>query len=303
MNRAQRETLSELADGNIRFSCSMAEYTTFRVGGKIEALVTVEKVGRLRKIVPFLEREDIPRFVLGRGSNLLVMDGDIPGVAIQLKGPLAAVEEDRSQEAGIAAGAGASLDRLLHFCRTNGFGGAEFLAGIPGTVGGAAVMNTGAFGQEIGALIAELEMITPRGELLQLNRDELCFSYRKLEVPEGQIVTRALLEMEKSTALKVGEKINEYLGRRKKTQPLHYPSAGSVFKNPPGEHAGRLLEEAGLKGKKCGGAMISTKHANWIVNTGGATARDILDLIGLARERVIEKRGIELDLEIKVIGR
>lgn len=303
MNREQQKVLSHLVDGKIRFHCPMADHTTFKVGGRIEALVNVEKMENLQEVVPFLRREGVPFFVLGRGSNLLVMDGDIPGVALELKGAFAAIQEQGSQGQVITAGAGVSIGQLLEFCRSKGHGGTEFLAGIPGTVGGAAVMNAGAFGKDMSSLISGIEMVAPGGGLVKKERGSLSFSYRKLEIGEGGVVTRVRLKLEKSTTPEVADKIKGYLSRRKRTQPLEYPSAGSIFKNPSGGHAGRLLEEAGLKGEKRGGAMISTKHANWIVNTGGASAQDILDLIAFARETVNEQTGIELELEIRVIGR
>jgi len=303
VNREQREALGDLAHGNILFHCSTADYTTFKVGGRIEALVNVEKLEHLQKVVPFLRKEGIPSFILGRGSNLLIMDGDIPGVALRLKGTFDAIQEEDSQAQTVMAGAGVSLGRLLEFCRSRGYGGTEFLAGIPGTVGGATVMNAGAFGKDMSSLINGMEMVAPGGDLVKIDRGALFFSYRRLELTEGGVSIRVRLKLEKSSTPEVTDKIREYLRRRRKTQPLEYPSAGSIFKNPPGDHAGRLLEEAGLKGKQRGGAMISTKHANWIVNTGEANAQDIMDLITFARETVMEKTGIELELEIKVIGR
>lgn len=303
MNSEQREALSDLAGGNIQFRCSMADHTTFKAGGTIEALLYVEEIDNLRAVVSFLQREAIPWFVLGRGSNLLIMDGDVPGVAIQLRGTFDTIHEEDPQERVVMAGAGVSLRRLLDFCRGKGLGGTEFLAGIPGTVGGAAMMNAGAFGRDMSSVITGLEMVTPGNGLVKRDRDVLSFGYRKLESAEDGVVTRIRLKLEKSTPSEVTGRIRDFLGRRKKTQPLEYPSAGSIFKNPPGNHAGRLLEEAGLKGKKCGGAMISFKHANWIVNTGEARVQDILDLMAFACERVMEKTGIELEPEIKVIGR
>jgi len=164
-------------------------------------------------------------------------------------------------------------------------------------------MNAGAFGKDMSSLISGMEMVAPGGDLVKIDRGALFFSYRRLELTEGGVSIRVRLKLEKSSTPEVTDKIRKYLRRRRKTQPLEYPSAGSIFKNPPGDHAGRLLEEAGLKGKQQGGAMISTKHANWIVNTGEANAQDIMDLIAFARETVMEKTGIELELEIKVIGR
>lgn len=303
MNRDQEEVLIKLGGGKIRFRCPMAPYTTFKVGGRVDAMFETQEIADLLRVVPFLRKEAIPYFVVGRGSNLLVMDGEIKGVAVRLKGALAAIKEWNPHERTIIAGAGLPLSRLLDLCRRQGYGGAEFLAGVPGTVGGATVMNTGAFGRDMASLVYGLEMVAPEGELVEVGRSDLSFLYRRLEILEGAIVTRVRLKLEKSTAEEVSARMGEYLVRRRETQPLEYPSAGSVFMNPPGDHAGRLIEMAGLKGIKKGGAMISSKHANWIVNTGDASARDILDLITLIRRTVREKTDVDLELEIKVVGR
>jgi len=303
MNRTQMDALLDLAGGRLQRGCSMASYTTFRVGGCVEALLGAQETGVLLKVIPFLRKEEIPWFVLGRGSNLLIMDGDVPGIAIRLEGALAAIGGQMSRTGVIIAGAGASLRELLELCRRKGYGGGEFLAGIPGTVGGAAVMNAGAFGKDMASLVSRMETVTPEGELVETEVEMLSFGYRKLELAEGTVVTRVYLKLEKGMPDEVAEKIRSCLRRRKEAQPLEYPSAGSIFKNPPGDYAGRLIELAGLKGKRLGDAMVSTKHANWVVNTGEARSRDILDLISLVRETVSEKTGVNLELEIKVIGR
>jgi UDP-N-acetylmuramate dehydrogenase len=295
--------LIDLAGGKLQCGCSMASHTTFRVGGCVEALLKAQETGDLLNVIPFLQKEGIPRFVVGRGSNLLIMDGNISGVAIRLEGALAAIGGQISRSGLILAGAGASLRQLLELCRRKGYGGAEFLAGIPGTLGGAAVMNAGAFGKDMTSLVCKMEMVTPGGELVEMEGEKLSFGYRKLELEEGAVVTRVHLKLEKSTPEEVVERIRSYLSRRKETQPFEYPSAGSIFKNPPGDYAGRLIELTGLKGKRRGDAMISTKHANWIVNTGEASSRDILDLISLVRETVKERTGVNLELEIRIIGR
>jgi UDP-N-acetylmuramate dehydrogenase len=303
MNREQMDAFIDLAGGRLQCGCSMASYTTLRVGGCVEALLKAQESGDLQTVIPFLQKERIPWFVVGRGSNLLIMDGDIPGVAIRLEGALAAIGEQISRSGVIIAGAGASLRRLLELCRRKGYGGGEFLAGIPGTVGGAAVMNAGAFGKDMTSLVSRMEMVTPGGEMVEMEGEKLSFGYRKLELEEGAVVTRIHLKLEKSIPEEVVERIKSYLSRRKETQPFEYPSAGSIFKNPPGDYAGRLIELAGLKGKRRGDAMVSAKHANWIVNAGEASSRDILDLITLVRKTVSEKTGVNLELEIKVIGR
>jgi UDP-N-acetylmuramate dehydrogenase len=177
----------------------------------------------------------------------------------------------------------------------------EFLTGIPGTLGGAVVMNAGAFGKEVGDVVSEVHLITSRGETVVLDRGELHFGYRRLAIPEGSVVVKVRLALFPVPGNRVAEMMEAYLRKRKREQPSGLPSAGSVFKNPPDDHAGRLIELVGLKGKKIGGAMISPKHANWIVNTGGAKAEDILSLMDLARKTVMEETGIELLPEIKVV--
>ena len=182
--------------------------------------------------------------------------------------------------------------------------GLEFLSGIPGTVGGAVAMNAGAFGEEIASRVKEVHMVDKRGDLIVRDRSsELEFSYRKLNMEKGNVIVRVRFRLTSEAEGTVAKRISDYLKRKKESQPLEYPSAGSVFKNPPDDYAGRLIEKAGLKGKKIGGAMISEKHANFIVNTGGAKAKDILDLIYLSQETVKKETGIQLEPEIRVVGK
>jgi len=303
MNKTQKDNLVDLAGNKLSFDASMDLYTTFHVGGKCEALYMADDLEELRRVITCLTKERIPYLVLGRGSNLLVKDKGIDGLVIQLKGTLAAIEQKNTQVPTILAGAGLSLTDLLTYCRGAGLGGLECFAGIPGTVGGAVVMNAGAFGEAFGTRVEEIQMITPSGDLVNKDRTKLRFSYRHLEMETGAVTVRVKLKLQRQTEETVAARIADYLKRRKLNQPLEYPSAGSVFKNPPNEYAGRLIEDAGLKGKRIGGAMISEKHANFIVNTGAAKAKDILDLLNLARKAVKEQTGIELEPEIKIVGR
>ena len=180
--------------------------------------------------------------------------------------------------------------------------GLEFLAGIPGTVGGAVAMNAGAWGKSTGDVVTGVEILTADGERVTMNRSELQFGYRRAVLPIGSVVVKAQFKGTPDRPEAIGERIRDYLERRKATQPLEYPSAGSVFKNPPDDYAGRLIEKAGLKGTRIGGAMISDKHANVIVNVGGASAQDVLALMETARQKVREQTGIDLEPEIKVVG-
>ena len=303
MNKRQKKELTVMAGKNISFDFPMAQLTTFRVGGLVDAIYEARQLKELSLVVAFLSKEGIPYLIVGGGSNLLIGDDGLEGMAILLRGPLASIEQERKDSICILAGAGLPIADLLSRCRGLGLGGIEFLAGIPGTVGGAVVMNAGAFGKEIGANVIKLEVITHLGDIIEQDEAQLKFLYRGLEMEKGDVVVRARIELKKESVEIVSKRISDYLKRRKKSQPLEYPSAGSVFKNPPGHYAGRLIEDAGLKGKRIGGAMISDKHANFIVNLGQAKARDILDLLLLAQQEVRKKRGVNLEPEIQVVGR
>ncbi len=303
MNRKQKEELARLAGRKIDFDCPMATYTTFHVGGQSEALFNADDLEELRRVIVFLNKESIPYLAVGRGSNLLVRDKGIDGLVILLKGTLATVEQENTEASTVLVGAGLPLVDLLTYCRGAGLAGLECFAGIPGSVGGAVVMNAGAFGEDFGSRVREIQMITPQGDLVVKDRTQLLFLYRRLEIEKGAVIVRAGLQLHRESKDTVTGRIADCLKRRRSNQPLEYPSAGSVFRNPPNDYAGRLIENAGLKGKRIGGAMISEKHANFIVNIGGAKARDVLDLIDLAREAVKKETGIELEPEIKIVGK
>lgn len=304
MDTRQKEELVGLAGEKIRFHCPMAEYTTFQVGGAVEALYEAHDMEELKRLLVYLDRERIPYMALGRGSNVLVKDAGLEGIAIIFCGSLSTIEEERTDDRSVLAGAGLSLVDLLNYCHRSALGGLEFLSGIPGTVGGAVAMNAGAFGKEIAERVKEIHIVDKRGNLVVKNRQsELAFSYRKLHLEKGSVIVKALFRLIPDSKESIGGKIFEYLKRKKESQPLDYPSAGSVFKNPAGDYAGRLIESVGLRGAKIGGAMISDKHGNYIINTGGAKAKDILDLVCLAQEVVKKETGIQLELEIRVVGK
>lgn len=281
----------------------MAPYTTFLVGGNVEALYECHQLDELQHVIIYLNEEAIPYIVVGRGSNLLVKDGGLEGVALLLGGSLGRIHQEAGNDQFVVSGAGQSLSNLLNFCRSEHMGGLEFLAGIPGTVGGALAMNAGAFGQEIESKVRELQLVSAKGELIVRDRSKLEFSYRALALESGWVIVRAQLRVFRESSEVIAGRIADYLKKRKATQPIQYPSAGSVFKNPPSDYAGRLIEKAGLKGRRVGGAMISRDHANYIVNTGNAKAADILALLELAREEVRTTTGVLLEPEIRVVGR
>jgi UDP-N-acetylmuramate dehydrogenase len=303
MDTAHKAELQKKFGASLQFDRPMAQYTTFRIGGPVEAFFEATEIEALRDLIACLNRQGIPYLVLGWGSNLLVKDRGLEGVAIRLGGEMALLGEARLHAGILEAGAGLSISALLRFCRRRGYGGLEFLAGIPGTVGGAVLMNAGAFGKELGPEVEEIHTITPLGEMVSLNRSTLQFGYRCLGLEEGHVITGACLRVHPDNREGVTARIRSYLKKRTTTQPLEFPSAGSIFKNPPNDYAGRLIEKAGLKGKKIGGAMISEKHANFIINTGDATATDVLALLELARKKVREETGIHLEPEVHVVGR
>jgi len=280
----------------------MGRHTTFRVGGNAEAVYEASDSEGLCRVVSFLVNEGIPYLVSGRGSNLLVKNGGIGGVVILLAGTFAHIQVEGSGNSDIWAGAGLSTADLLIWCREEGVSGLEFLAGIPGSVGGVVAMNAGAFGKEIGPRVLAVRLVSRGGQLSERDRSRLRFSYRDCDLEAGVVITHVLFRLDRETPETVSARIASCLKRRKETQPLEYPSAGSIFKNPRNDYAGRLIEQAGLKGKRIGGAMISNKHANFIVNKGGATATDILTLINLAREEVKRTAGVQLELEVQIVG-
>ena len=302
MDRHQKSALERLAGKGIRFNCPMHQRTTYHVGGPVEVLWEARDLLRLKEVIRYLSAERIPYHVLGNGSNLLVTDDGIDGVMILLKGSLATINKG-PEDSLIWAGGGLNLTDLMKWCRKKGMSGLEFMAGIPGTVGGAVVMNAGAFGHAIGEKVRTIQCVVTGGKEVLVNRSDLKFSYRRLHVQKDSAIVNACLELRRLTPDKVSLKMGDFLKTRKEMQPLDAPSAGSVFKNPPGDHAGRLIEKAGLKGRKIGGAMVSEKHANYILNKGNATAKDILSLMELVRFEVKRTSGIDLEPEIKIMGR
>jgi UDP-N-acetylmuramate dehydrogenase len=302
MDERLKKELVRLGAGDIEFHVPMAAHTSFRVGGCAEALFEAKGVKALQRMIAHMTGEGVPYTVIGKGSNLLVGDEGIEGVVIRLRGVMEDMEGGGLENGLIRAGGGMPLSELVGECGKTGLAGVEFLAGIPGTVGGAVAMNAGAWGQEMEGIVRGIEMINRLGEQIFMDRGDLDFSYRSLALPPGGVIIRATLLLRHDSPQAVSRRASDYLKRRKAQQPLAFPSGGSIFKNPPNAYAGRLIEEAGLKGKRVGGAMISEQHANFIVNTGNAKAADILALMKLAKERVREKTGISLDPEIRVVG-
>ena len=273
--------------GKVLFNVPMSDYTSLRVGGPAD-------------VMAFAEAKGFPFYVLGSGTNLLVRDGGIRGIVVNMT---EGFKDITWLDGGKAiVGAGVKLPDLVVQARDRGLSGVEFAANIPGTVGGAVSMNAGAYGGEMKDVVEGIEIAGRKGQKGFIPRSELNFSYRRAEVPKGAIVTRAHMAFELRDPEEIKAKIAEFRERRKASSAISFPNAGSIFKNPEGAPAGRLIEEAGLKGERMGGAQVSEVHANYIVNTGGARAKDVLALMALVRDRVYSSRGVVLEPELKVVG-
>ncbi|RLB27916.1 MAG: hypothetical protein DRG66_04615 [Deltaproteobacteria bacterium] len=297
-----KKRMKEIGGQAILFDVPMSQYTTFRVGGNVEVLYKAKNLEALKEMICFLMDEGISYLITGCGSNLLVRDGGLKGVAIILDGSFALIEHTTMAEPCIVAGAGLPLHKLVDFCTERGLAGVEFLAGIPGTVGGGVAMNAGSWGQEIKGVIGEITTLTGRGIVEKRDSLSLNFKYRGLDLNKGQIILNARLNLRFDKPALIRKKIISNIQRRKERFPFDMPSAGSIFKNPEGDYAGRLIDAVGLKGKTIGGAMISSKHANFIVNKGKASTSDILALMDLVIVKVREMFDIQLSTEIKVVG-
>jgi UDP-N-acetylmuramate dehydrogenase len=287
--------------GGVRFDVPLARLTSLRIGGPADAVVTPADRAELCDALRLLARNRVPHFVIGGGFNSFAADPPIAGAVIQLS-RLRGLEERPGDR--IRAEAGVSHSQLTRFCCERGFAGLEFGAGIPGSIGGWLAMNAGIPDREVGARVIELEVASPTGRRVShLPTRALRFTYRSLRgLAPGSVIVSALLRIERGTPDAVRAEVDALLARRGQTQPLSVPSCGSVFKNPPGDYAGRLIEAAGLKGHRVGGAQISPVHANFIANTGGATASDVMALIDLARERVQAHSGTRLEQEVRILG-
>lgn len=294
--------------GEVRRDELMSQHTSIRIGGPADFFILPKDVTDLQMILR--NRGSMPLFVFGEGTNLLVRDKGIRGIVVSLKESFKSIQvpeftqsPEGEETALIRAGAGVKISYLAKYAARYGLTGIEKLVGIPGSLGGALIMNAGAEDVETGQVVESITRINPDGELETLTRDQLTFQYRKTIFPTpGGVIVEATLRLKKSDPASVQKTMDEHLSRRSRTQPLTIPNCGSVFKNPINDKAGRLVEEAGLKGCRMGRAGISLKHANFIVNKGQASARDVEGLIEHAQKTVLKKTGIALETEIIVVG-
>lgn len=296
----------------------MSRHTTFRIGGAADFFVKVQTISQLQKAMRYLKKEQIPFYIVGNGSNLLVRDEGVRGVVLQLGERFSGYEflhetpgseaqsgtaVDKNQIVMVRAKAGSLLGRLGKEFAEYSLSGFEFASGIPGTLGGAVYMNAGAYGGEIKDILVRATLMDMDGSLFEFTNQQMQFGYRKsIAAEKNYIVLEADLALHVSSKEEVLAKMAELSAQRRLKQPLEYPSAGSTFKRPEGYFAGKLISDAGLKGFSVGGAQVSEKHAGFVINTGNATAADVIALTDAVRDKVFEKYGVKLELEIKQLG-
>ena len=279
----------------------MKNHTSFRTGGPADVYVKADRAESIIKAIEMLKKENVEYTIIGNGSNLLVSDRGICGAVIEIGSMMNNISVEGEK---IYAEAGALLSSLAAAAAENCVTGLEFASGIPGSVGGAVVMNAGAYDGEIKDAIDYADVIDNEGNILRLIKDELGLSYRHSVIDEKKmIVIGAGFRLKEGDGRAIKEKMADFAARRREKQPLNYPSAGSTFKRPEGHFAGKLIEDAGLKGKTIGGAQVSQKHAGFIINTGDATTEDILELMDCCVETVYNKFGVRLEPEVRFIGR
>ncbi len=275
-------------------------HTTFGVGGPCDLMLWVSSRAALKQVLQLSKSHSIPVTMLGKGSNVLVRDGGIDGIVIRLSGDFNAIEV---RDSHIRAGGGASLAEVVGKATAAGIGGLDFLAGIPGTVGGAVITNAGSGDTWLSHRTLQVSLLTDDLREVEMEEGDVGFGYRTSGIGKGVVVMQVLLAGSRSSVEQARQGVEAHLSRRRTTQPAGEATAGCVFKNPPGDVAGRMIDEIGMKGYSIGGARVSTVHANWILNTGKATAGEILSLIAEIKERVHEHYGTDLELEIRVLGR
>lgn len=297
MNQVYQALTDKIED--VRRDESMAGHTSFKTGGCADIMVLPKSADEIQHVMLTARRMEVPLFVMGRGTNLLVTSKGIRGIVMKLADNFSGAEFEGDC---VTAKSGTSLVVLVRESITHALGGAEFLGGIPGTLGGAVCMNAGAYGGEIGDFVQEVYAATWFGELT-LNRSEMSFGYRRSTLSKVPlIVTGARLKLVPCCREESKEKLCELNEKRRLKQPLEYPSAGSTFKRPEGGYAGTMIEQAGLKGLCIGGAEVSEKHAGFVINKGGAMPEDIISLIEEVQRRVFAHCGVMLEPEVKIVG-
>ena len=295
-----KSLISEKILGEVTLNYPLKEHASFKIGGVAELFVCPNNLMELMNTLSILKENNIPWFLLGAGSNLLIKDTGVKGAVIKLGDGF---DYAHAKNDYILAGAGVSLAKLSAEAKNAELTGLEFASGIPGTLGGAIYMNAGAYGGEMKDVISEVSYIDTDGVVKTISCEECDFGYRKSAFSMGdKIIISAKLTLNKGNKDEIIATMRDLNAKRKEKQPLEYPSAGSTFKRPEGHFAGALIEEAGLKGYAIGGAQVSEKHAGFVINTGNATAKDVCELIAYVQKTVKEKSGVDLEPEVKIIG-
>lgn len=298
MQKIYNEITAKIESKRVLVNEPMKNHTTFKVGGPADIFAKVQTKEELEYILQIAKEQEIPVTIIGNGSNVLVTDKGIRGIVIKLD-----FKEYKLEDNIFTTGAGVLLPKLARIAQDNELSGLEFACGIPASLGGAIYMNSGAYGEQISDKILQVTFIDENLLVRTIKKQEVGFDYRKSIFQEKNwIIISAKLQLEKGNKQEISKKMEEYLASRKDKQPLNMPSAGSVFKRGENYISAKLIDECGLKGYNIGGAEISTKHAGFIVNKGNATAKDILDLIDVAKQKVEEKTNKDLELEIRVLG-
>lgn len=291
---------AHVPEEDILFNEPMCRHTTFRVGGDAECFVRIGNREQLRNIIPYFQQVEVPFFILGNGSNLLVGDKGYQGVVIQIGNRMNQIIVDGER---ITAQAGALLSQVAKAALEKELTGFEFASGIPGTIGGGVVMNAGAYGGEMKQVVERVTVMDRQGEILELSGDEMEFGYRTSVIKNRPfIVLEICLELQQGKGEEIRAKMNELARKRKEKQPLEFASAGSTFKRPEGYFAGKLIMDAGLRGYSIGGACVSEKHCGFVINTGRATAADVAEVISEVKDRVKERFGVTLEPEVVFLG-
>lgn len=290
-----------VGEDNVFVDELLSRHTTLRIGGPARYFLTPDSIEGIKKVVSICKEHNIEFYVIGNGSNLLVSDKGYDGVVIRIAEKFRKI---RCEGNKIYATAGATLSGIAQVALHNSLTGFEFAAGIPGTLGGALVMNAGAYGGEMKQVVESAELLDSEGKLVVFSNDELGLGYRTSVIPKkGYFVMSAVLKLDYTDDREaIRARMSELAAQRREKQPLEYPSAGSTFKRPEGYFAGKLIMDAGLRGYTVGGAAVSEKHCGFIINKGGATADDVVRLIGYVRTAVLDKFGVELEPEVKLLG-
>lgn len=300
MNSKIYEELKQVCrETNVLLDEELKYHTLVQIGGKADVFVMPETYEEVAKIIRLKEKYNVPFTLLGNGSNVVVRDGGIRGIVMQFKN-LAKLHVEGND---LIAQGGANIKDASRLALDHELAGLEFACGIPGSIGGAMVMNAGAYGGEVKEVIDHVKVVTQKGELRTLTKEELALGYRTSILSRSHdIVLEAVFKLEKGEREEIKSKMDDFTFQRESKQPLEYPSVGSVFKRPPGYFAGKLIQDSGLQGKGVGGAEVSTKHAGFIVNKNNATAADYIATIKMVRTKVKETFGVDLELEAKIIG-